>query len=101
MKTIATAILMGIGLAMGILEMQVEQPDGVVLTIAGLLFGIGLHWYRVGLSFKTILVAGLLAVAFPLAAAAVVMGESLLGLLAFVTGGPALRMAWKGKKVDK
>lgn len=45
-KTIITAALMGIGLAL--LEMKVQQPSGVLLLITGAMFGVGLHWLRHG-----------------------------------------------------
>lgn len=86
------ATMMGIGIALAILELQVEQPDGVVLMIAGVLFGAGLHWYRKGIGFKTLLVAVCMALAFPLGVGAVVMGEALLALMAAIAAGVGLRM---------
>src|SRR5699024_11248967 len=91
-KTLTTAAIMGIGLALAILELKVQQPDGVVLMIAGVLFGAGLHWYRRGLAFKTLLVAILMAMVFPVTAGAVVMGEALLGLEAAILAGVSWRM---------
>lgn len=98
MKTFTTAFLMAVGIALGLFGVQAESPDGGMLVMGGLLFGTGLHWYRVGLTAKTTAVALLMAMTFPLVAGAVMMGQGLLGLLAFVTGGTALRMVWKGKK---
>jgi hypothetical protein len=91
-KTIITAVLMGIGLGLALLEFKTQQPNGVTLLVTGAMFGIGLHWYRRGLSFKTILAGALMAVTFPVAAGAVVMGQALLGLIAAVTLGTCLRM---------
>lgn len=78
-KTIITAALMGIGLAL--LEMKVQQPSGVLLLITGAMFGRGF-------SFKTILAGVLMAATFPIAAGAVVMGQALLA----ITLGTCLRM---------
>lgn len=91
-KTIITAALMGIGLGLALLEMKVQQPSGVVLLVTGAMFGVGLHWYRRGFSFKTILAGMLMAATFPLAAGAVVMGQALLGFIAAITLGVCLRM---------
>jgi len=72
---IIQATMMGIGIALTILELQVEQPDGVVLMISGLLFGLGLHWYKRGWSWRTFAVGVLVAAGFPVAVGAVTMGS--------------------------
>jgi len=90
---IIQAGMMGVGLALAILELQVEQPDGVVLAIAGLLFGLGLHWYRrKRFGGRTLLVGICMMMAFPLGVGAAVMGEALLALLAALAAGVGLRM---------
>jgi len=92
---IIQAGMMGVGLALTILELQVEQPDGVVLLIAGALFGMGLHWYKRGWSWRTFAVGVLVAAGFPVAVGAVTMGEPLLALIAFVLFGIAGRIGCK------
>lgn len=92
---IIKAAMMAFGLALAILEMQVEQPDGVVLLIAGALFGMGLHWYKRGWSWRTFVVGLLVAAGFPVAVGAVTMGEPLLALIGFVLFGIAGRIGRK------
>lgn len=90
---IIQAGMMAVGIALTILELQVEQPDGVVLLIAGMLFGLGLHWYRrKRFNGKTLVVGGLMAVAFPLGVGAAVMQAGLLALLAAIAAGIGIRM---------
>ena len=72
---IIKATMMAIGLALTILELQVQQPDGVVLMIAGVLFGMGLHWYKRSWSWRTFAVGALVAMGNPVAVGAITRGE--------------------------
>lgn len=85
---IIKALMMGSGIGL----MLLAGNNGVMLLAAGLLFGMGLHWYRKGFSWKTLVVGMLMAAAVPLGVGAVTMGEWLLALIAFVPAGVALRM---------
>ena len=92
---IIKATMVAIGLALTILELQVQQPDGVVLMIAGVLFGMGLHWYKRSWSWRTFAVGALVAMGNPVAVGAITRGEPLLALVGFVLFGIAGRIGRK------
>ena len=86
------AAMMGVGIAMVLMQLKAEQPDGLMLVIAGGLFGMGLHWYRKGFSWKTKVVGICMAAATPALVGAVVMQQWLLALIGLVFVGVAGRM---------
>lgn len=96
-KTFAQSCLMGAGAGFGILELQAQQPDGVVLMICGALFGTGMHWAGKGLSVKTLAVAALMSAAVPVIAGVMLLHEPLLAAIAAVLVGLSLRMTLVGE----
>lgn len=66
--------------------------DGQVILLGGLLFGLGLHWYRKWFGFKALVTGVLIAMLALVSAGAVKMGEPLLWLLAFLLAGGSYHM---------
>lgn len=93
LKLWGSAILMGVGIGGALLA--TPKMDGQMLALCGLMFGVGLHWYRKSFGFKSFVVGALMTCAFPLLAGAVMQGQPLLGLMAFLFIGGTYHMVKK------